>query len=125
MARFDAAIALAQRLIDKNGESSKLRRRVDSAPPDVDVPFERDAPTTSDTDVRAAWLGYKDSRVDGTLVRRGDQRVLVAAADLGGVVPNEVTDSMVRASGEVWGVVEVRPLNPNGQAIMYTIQVRK
>ncbi len=125
MARFDSAIALADRLITKNGEAAQLRRRTDGTAPDPSIPFERGEPATEDFPTAAVWLGYIDSRIDGTLVRRGDQRVLLPASDLGTVVPNNVTDSLVRASGEVWNIIEVKPLSPNGQKILYEAQVRK
>ncbi len=125
MARFDSAIALADRLITKNGEAAQLRRRVDGGITDPSTPFERADPTVQNFPTAAVWLGYTDSRIDGTLVRRGDQRVFIPAADLGTIEPNNVTDSLVRASGEVWNIIEVKPLSPNGQKIIYEAQVRK
>lgn len=124
MARFDSSIALADRLITKNGESSTLRRRVDGATGPT-APFERGDPSNEDTTTVAVWLGYTDSRIDGSLVRRGDQRVLLPSTDLGDIIPNEVTDSLIRADGSVWNIVAVEHLNPNGQNILYTCQVRK
>ena len=126
MARFDNAIAVADRLITKDGEKSKLRRTTAGTTPDPLVPFERDDPVITNTDVDAVWLSYKDGRVDGTLIRMGDQQVLMRGeSQLGTIEPNNITDSMVRASGEVWNIVEVKPLSPNGQKIIYTAQVRK
>ena len=125
MARFDSAIALADRLITKNGEKAQLRRTTAGTTPDPSVPFERDDPTTQNFPTAAVWLSYKDNRVDGAIIRRGDQRVLVPAADLGSIEPNNITDSIVRASGEAWNIVEVKPLSPNGQKIIYELQVRK
>ncbi len=124
MAEFDNALTFSLRLITKKGETSTLRRKVDGTPVDAAKPWEPGTPTFDDTSVKAVWLNYDVNRVDGQLIQSQDQSVTVAAKDLT-VVPDPSTDVIVRADGQRWTIVDVRPLNPNGQTIIYELQVRK
>ena len=132
MARFDSSIALAKRLIEKNGETATLRRPVDGTPPDAAKPWEPGAPTNLDASVSAVFLGQEAARVFGVTLKEGEQMVLVPSSDLatagsdsGRFVPDPSTDKVVRASGELWTIVTSKPLDPNGQRILETLVVRR
>jgi len=125
MARFDNAIALADRLITKNGEAVMLNRRVDGAPPDPTKPWRVGAQTETTTAIRGVFLNHSEAREAGIVLKEGEQIVFVPAADLGAVVPDPATDVIVRGNGERWSVVEHETLKPNDQTIMETITVRK
>lgn len=125
MARFDRQIALAQRLISKNGEQSTLRRPSTTVP-DPSIPWERDAGSPVDQTVSALWLDFESTRIDGVLVKLGDQRVLIPAGDVTGAAPDASLDKLVReGQTEEWEIVRVKTLNPNGQFILYECQVRR
>lgn len=69
---------------------------------------------------------YNDFVIDGTLVKRGDKKLLVAAKDLD-VTPT-VGDVFILNDGE-WKIPDstgsVSTLAPAGIPVMYTVQVRK
>lgn len=122
--RFTRQIKLAKRLIEKNGEQSVLRRKADGTPPDPTKPWEPGTPTFTDFTVSAVWLDYAIGRIDGALVKVGDQRVLIPAADLT-IVPDPTTDQLIRVSGDQWEIIRVEPLQPNEERIFYAVQARQ
>lgn len=124
MARFDGAIALAEKLIEKNGETSTVRRKVDGVPADSSKPWEPAAPTFTPVVSKAVWLDFEVERIDGELIKTGDQQVLFPASSMT-IDPDPALDHVVRADGERWTVVGTEVLKPNGQRILVTCQVRK
>jgi hypothetical protein len=123
VARFDSAIALADRLITRNGETATIRRPVDGTPPDADKPWEPGVSTNDDHETAAVFLDHETARSLGVLLKAGQQAVLVPASDLGTFVPDPSTDILLRASGTKWTIVKVTTLSPNGQLIMHTLTV--
>ncbi len=122
MARFDSAIALAKKLIKKNGQLVTLRGFTAGAAPDPAKPWKPGAPAAQDQTIEAVFLDYEQRYIDGQTIRTGDQRVFMPAEGL--TAPPEVEGLVLRGT-EVWKVIAVKPLNPNGQAIMYELQVRQ
>lgn len=125
MARFDSAIALVKRLIEKNGETATIRRPVDGSPPDASKPWEPGAATASDQTPSMVFLDQKAARDVGVLIKDREQAAFVPASDLGSFVPDASTDIVIRASGEKWSIVRVDTLSPNGQLIMHTLILEK
>jgi hypothetical protein len=121
---YDDEIATALELIAEFGETSTLRRTEPGDPPDTDQPWRTGAPTPADHSVSAVWLDWEVDRIDGELIKAGDQRVFVAASGMT-VTPSPTVDRILRASGEEWTIVTVRTLNPNGETILHELQVRK
>lgn len=124
MARFDNAIALAQRLIERNGETATVRRPVDGDPPDSDKPWEPGTSTNDDHDAPMVFLDHESARALGTVLAPGQQAVLVAGGDLGTFVPDPTKDKVVRANGERWTIEKVSTLSPNGQLILHVLTVK-
>lgn len=122
MARFDSAIALAKKLIKKNGQAVTLRGFTAGAAPDPAKPWKPGGNVAADQTIEAVFLDYEQRYIDGQTIRTGDQRVFMPAEGL--TVPPEVEGLVLRGL-EVWKVIAVKPLNPNGQAIMYELQVRQ
>lgn len=131
MARFDSAIALAKRLIDKNGQDADLRTFVAGPPPDANKPWEPGVNVPSDQTVRAVFLplGKPGTRLvenvyaDGTLVREGDLFVLIASTDKSGNPVDVDIGGIIYRSSEPWKIQASSPLSPNGQLIMFSLQV--
>lgn len=129
MARFDSAIALARRQIEKNGELVTLRKFAPAAA-DPAKPWERVAAATQvDATVRAVFLPRTGSPVqyaDGTLSKVGDKWVLMSPTDVSGApVAPEIGAHFIRTSGEVWVVAAYDKFDPNGQTIMFDIGARQ
>lgn len=125
MARFDSAIALALKLIKKNGETGTIRRPTDGTAADPAKPWEPGASTNSDQTASMVFLDQSMAREIGTVLTAGQQMVLIPASGLGTFVPDSSTDILLRASGEKWTIESVETLNPNGQLILHTLVVRK
>jgi hypothetical protein len=68
--------------------------------------------------VRGVFINYEDGSVDGTVVQRGDRRLLVAAQGAGDTPA--VGDFV-----EGLRVLDVRTIAPNGVPIAWACQVRK
>lgn len=122
MARFDRAIALAKRLIAKNGQTVILRGFETTPGDDPDKPWKPGENVPRDQSIEAVFLDYEQRYIDGETIRTGDQRVFMPAEGL--EVPPE-QDGLIFRGTEAWKVVGIKPLNPNGQAILYEVQVRQ
>lgn len=68
--------------------------------------------------VRGVFINYGDKHVDGTVIQRGDRRLLVRASDAGEEPKiGDVVDGLQ--------VLDVRSIAPNGIAIAWSCQTRK
>jgi hypothetical protein len=74
--------------------------------------------STSTFTVRGVFINYVDANVDGTVVRMGDRRLLIAATGAGGTpaVGDRVSNLQV---------IDVRTIAPNGVTIAWACQMRK
>lgn len=85
-------------------------------------------PATGDTTSAssAEWisvgvkLDYEQKQVDGTLIRRGDQRILLSVV---GMV-NPQTGDTLTIGIDVFNVIESRPLQPALVPVLFDVQVR-
>ena len=68
---------------------------------------------------------YKMSEVDGTVIQRGDLKVMVSAQPffLAGLVPE--TGDLVDMAGQTLRVMNSTALSPGGVDIFYWLQLRK
>lgn len=128
MGVYDEDIQSAKELIAESGEVSKVRRVIPGARPVPDLkPWEPVEPTTVEIDVTAVWLNFNlqssgETYVGGSLIKRGDKKVLIAALDIADITPS---DLLVRADGSVWKIVNPKLLDPNGQKILWTVQAEQ
>ena len=124
MGYFDSEIATAAELIKENGERAQLIRFVPVAGAKDWEPAE---PTDETLDVDAVFLNFNlqtsgTTYWNGTEVITGDKKVLIAA---GLAWDPELQGQVKRADGSVWKIQNVKLLDPNGQKILFTAQVRK
>lgn len=128
MGVFDSDIQTAKDLIDENGEDAVIRRTVPGARPIPDPePWKPVAPSISEVPVRAVFLNYNiqgagEPYVDGSLIKTGDKKVLVAAADIQDITASDI---IIRANGDKYKIVIPKLLDPNGQKILWTLQARQ
>lgn len=111
-------------MFQKYGMSVTLRRTTQGAyNPSTGA---MSAGTSADYTCLVVITEYNQFVVDGTLIKRGDKRLLVAAKGLD-VVPS-VSDVFLLSDGQ-WKVPDsggaVKTLAPAGIAIMYEVQVRR
>lgn len=126
MAAFDSDIQTAKELITENGEIATVRRVIPGVP-DPAAPWKPVVPTITEIPVSAVFLNYSmqssgELHVAGSLIKTGDKKVLIAALDLPDLT---VSDQIIRADGTVYKVVNAYLLDPNGQRILWTMQVRQ
>jgi len=119
MATFNyaRAKATAERLIKKFGQSATLRQSTQ-----VDGSSDYD-PEYEDTDHTCilAVLDYDIHKVDGTLIQSTDKQVYLSTEGLS-VAPGE-EDSLV-INGDVFSIVQLKPLSPAGTVVFYEVQAR-
>lgn len=127
MSRFASAIALAKKLIDKNGGPTTLR----TFPAGVDDPINPWKPTAKvpvdQTGIRCVFLNYVAKAnsakmyADGTLARIGDKQVFMSCVGL--INDPDLNSFLIRADGSIWTVKAADLLDPNGEKIIYELWV--
>lgn len=131
MVDYVAFQLLAERLINENGRPLTLQREDQVNAADPAEPWRAPAITEQVTlAVVGVFIEYEKEDFDGSLIRRGDKRVLVAAKDTEDVqTGNEnikVEDFDTLLDGTVvWKIITVETIEPGSLRIMYDIQVRK
>jgi len=116
---FDSSIIVAKSLITRFGQTVTLQTFASVAGAN---PWDAPTITKTEQSIEAVFLDYEQKYIDGTLIQAGDQRVFMPASGLNTYPQRE---SIISRGGDLWKVVNVSPLNPNGQNIMFELQVRK
>lgn len=124
MGVYDEDIQTAKELIEESGEVSTIRRITPGVPT---VPGQPVPPVVLNVPVSAVWLNYNlqssgEPYVGGSLIKTGDKKVLVAALDIQDIT---ASDSIIRADGTVYKIVNPKLLDPNGQKILWTLQAQR
>lgn len=122
MATFSRAQESAQKLIKKNGRLVELVSFGEPLPFDGATPWRADYAPEDVQTASAVFLSYAERLIDGTTIHEGDRKVLVAA--LGLASPPQLSGE-VRVDEDRWKIVHVEILSPNGEDILYTLQVRQ
>lgn len=121
---YDRMAATALRLIEQFGQPITLR---DTVPGDYDPVT---GAQTSDVEVtQPAQAILQDyalqqsgmSYADGTVIKQGDKKILVAAQ---GLTPPTLT-MKVLADGTTWTIVNIKEINPAGTPLVYELQGRR
>lgn len=104
--------------IAEAGQPVTLHRK--AAPSGPFVPGQPVTPTVLDYPGTGALFGYKQRDIDGTLIKHGDQRLLLAPQIE--VAPK--TGDTVTVGTKVYNVVDVGIVAPAGVAVLYKLQLR-
>lgn len=117
---YGRVMAVSLKMIGRFGQSISITRFVEG---DYN-PSTSTAPVTetTQTGLRGLFDNYKTKDIDGTLVQRGDVKMLVAAL---GVSEPKKNDFVTDKNGTVWTIEFVDTINPNGNPILYTFQLRR
>ncbi len=121
---------LAERLIEENGRTISLVRRDQGNPTDPSKPWRGSTEADEITVVvKGVFVEFEKQDFDGTLVRRGDKRILIAdksvndessASNLKIEDYDHVLDGGVR-----WKIITAELIEPGDLRIMFDIQVRQ
>ena len=123
--------ALAERLIEANGRSLKLVRRDQTNPVDPAKPW-RDSTDAGEITITVIGvvIDFEKEDFDGSLVRRGDKRILVADQSVideaGGASNLKIEDYDHILDGTVrWKILDASTIEPGSIRIMFDLQVRQ
>lgn len=113
--------AMAVRLITKRGRTVTLRK-FGTTIPDPDRPHG--AKTGADTTVtpKAAVLAYKNEKIDGELILRGDKMAYVA---VDGVNDFATFASFEESASDIWTIVAADIVKPGDTEIVWILQLRR
>lgn len=67
-----------------------------------------------------AAFDYNQAKIDGTMIKRGDIRLLLEA-----VTTEPKQDDKATIDGDDYLVMNVKPLSPAGTVVTYEVQLRK
>lgn len=131
MVDFASFRLLAERLIEANGRTLSLVRRDQGNPVDPAKPWRGSTEVGTITfDVKGVFIEFEKEDFDGTLVRRGDKRVLIAdksVTDEGGSAVNlKIEDyDHILDGGVRWKIQNAELIAPGDIRIMFDLQVRQ
>ena len=124
---YDRAKALATRMLaprSKGGKGLELvLRRETVGEYDPDAP-----PVPSELVVNGSGFReeYDNKYIDGTLIVRGDVKLLVSPVQLSGAdMPMPLSNDSIQFDGTTYTVIAVGPWNYAGLAVGFELQVRK
>lgn len=114
---YDNLAATALSLLETYGKSVSIRTYTDTFPSKPYTPSR----AASDETAQAVEESYSSHDLDGTTVRVGDKRYLVAASDL----TTAPTTAALLVDGSVaYEIVRVDAVQPGGTPVIYVLQCR-
>ncbi|WP_421560829.1 MULTISPECIES: hypothetical protein [unclassified Pseudomonas] len=124
---YDRAKALATRMLaprSKGGKGLELvLRRETLGEYDPDAPS---APSELVVNGSGFREEYDNKYIDGTLIVRGDVKLLVSPVQLAGEdMPTPLSNDRIQFDGTTYTVIAVGPWNYAGLAVGFELQVRK
>lgn len=122
---FEDAQASALASITAKGKAYKLRTYTEGTPADPLKPWEPGSPAVVEYDVVGVTTTWTRMEL-GTGIPRSDIKMLVPAS---GLAVDITTKMHIVDESEVderpFDIKSVVPLNPNGEKIMFTLQLRR
>lgn len=118
MSEYDSSIAMALDLLGRKGQPITITAITTGTYSTVT------GGVTSAEDVQTGvgvLVGYKASEIDGTNIKRGDVKVIVAASGL----TEPKVNGLVSFIGFTGTIKNVEIVAPDGTPIVYKLQVRK
>lgn len=116
---YETSVNLAKRLIETKGRMVSIVYRSQGIynPTNDDI-----AGASSETvDVYGVFLDYDERNIDGTLIRQGDKKMLLAAKNIQRPIINDIIND-----GEIeYSIVNIKELAPGDETIIYQLQLRK
>jgi hypothetical protein len=111
--------AVAARMLGDKGQSCSITT---STPGTYDPTTATSPQTNVTTPVVAAIMDYPRKDVDGTLIRQGDKRAVVAAYGLS--INPLPSDTFTDAAGRDHVIMDVRGVSPGGIVVIWNMQLR-
>lgn len=118
MSFYSGLAATAAKLLAEKGQTISFSRQTGGSF-DPALGAESGASTTTFTGNGAAF-GYNNAEIDGTVVQRGDVRLIVEST---ATVPEQ--DDECTVDSVVYRVMAVEPISPAGITVINKVQLRK
>lgn len=114
---------VAETLIEENGRTITLIKRSRTVS-DATKPWRGVSATNAvELSLKGVFDNYKEQDIDGDLIRRGDQMLLIAHND---VSSNEIeTFDEVTDGTDTWKIISVKLIKPGNTRIYYELGLRK
>ena len=113
---YQALQTTAQSLISEFGRSVTLRRTNPGAY--NAATHSHSGGSTVDRTVMAVFTAYKQTEIDGTIIQRGDSRVLIAGYE-------PIKGDQIIDGTDVYNVIERETVKPGDVALLWKAQARK
>ena len=117
---YDEIAAGVLESVAEAGQPVTLHRKLPPDPSAQFVPGQPVTPAALDYPGTGAMFGYKQRDIDGTLIKNGDQRLLLAPQ----IEATPKTGDTVTVGAKVYNVVDVGIVAPAGVAVLYKLQLR-
>lgn len=78
--------------------------------------------TTTYTGIPAAVFGFKNMEIDGTLILKGDKKVIMSAK---GLTVTPTKDDVLSIGGVDHAILNIEHIDPAGTPVIYKIQARR
>lgn len=114
----DIEEALAEVARD-TGTSAFLVKLIEPAPAGATPWATTPSGSATEHSVRAMVSDWPQSMIDGTLIRRGDKKIM-----LSGKSPHPATSWRVEVAGKSHAIISVDSYAPAGVALYHTVQAR-
>lgn len=108
----------ADRLLRDKGQAMTLNTNASGAyDPETGA-----AVTPANVACTGVILDYTAQEIDGTQIETRDRKIILSAVGL--PAPPDAGDT-ITVQGAIHAIIDVKPLEPAGLAVIYTLQVRK
>lgn len=123
MIDYTKAAARADASLRRKGGLVTLRREVPGEyDPDIGGPG---AGTTTEYSGTGVKLNYQQDDIDGTLIKQGDQQLLLSPLQRDGApMPVPTTADLVLIGAKVYSIADVVDLQPTDTSLLFTLQLR-
>ena len=119
MTVYASSIASADKIISKKGQSVTFTQVSEGT---YDPATSSFTATETNYTVKAVLLPYKREAISSTdLIQQGDMKLLVQPTG----APLAKPQDKVTVNSEVWVIVNVKPLMPDGTLVLQEWQIRK
>jgi len=107
-------------LIDKEGRTMTIT--VAGTPTDPSKPWRGNTAGTP-TNATGVMVSYRASQVDGSQIRRGDQKILLIPSETINIESgSKIVDSL---DSSAWMVVDAQKITNKSDILLYILQVRR
>lgn len=123
MVDYASLATIAQQLINENGRDVTITK-LDRDANNPSQPWNPQTPTNTVVGpLKGVLVPFRNNDIDGTLVRKGDMKALVAAND---TTPNLIEEfDELDDAGDIWKIVDTTVINPGPVRVIYKLTLRR